>query len=105
MVTELNEQTFNAFVQQKGVVLVDCWAPWCGPCRRMGPIIDQIAEERKDISVGKLNTDENQRIAMTFGINAIPTLLFFVDGVQQESLVGLRPAEDVISYIDSLQKQ
>lgn len=92
MVTELNEQTFSTFVKQDGVVLVDCWAPWCGPCRRMGPIIDQIS-------------DENQAVARSFGISAIPTLLFFVNGVQQESLIGLRPKEDIISYIDGLKKQ
>ncbi|KUE74329.1 thioredoxin [Candidatus Methanomethylophilus sp. 1R26] len=105
MVTELNEQTFSTFVKQDGVVLVDCWAPWCGPCRRMGPIIDQLSEELPDVKVGKLNTDENQAVARTFGISAIPTLLFFVDGVQQESLIGLRPKEDIVSYIDGLKKQ
>ena len=103
MVTELNEAQFNDFVKQSGVVMVDCWAPWCGPCRRMGPIVDEIAADLAGkVAVAKLNTDENQRVAMEFGINAIPTLLFFKDGVQQESLVGLRPKEDVIAYINSL---
>ncbi|MBO4502871.1 MAG: thioredoxin [Candidatus Methanomethylophilus sp.] len=103
MVTELNEAQFNDFVKQSGVVMVDCWAPWCGPCRRMGPIVDEIAADLAGkVAVAKLNTDENQRVAMEFGINAIPTLLFFKDGVQKESLVGLRPKEDVIAYINSL---
>ena len=103
MVTELNEAQFNDFVKQSGVVMVDCWAPWCGPCRRMGPIVDEIAADLAGkVAVAKLNTDENQRVAMEFGINDIPTLLFFKDGVQKESLVGLRPKEDVIAYINSL---
>ena len=103
MVTELNEAQFNEFVKQSGVVMVDCWAPWCGPCRRMGPVVDEIgADLAGKVAVGKLNTDENQNVAMQFGINAIPTLLFFKDGVQQESLVGLRPKEDIIAYINSL---
>ena len=103
MVTELNEAQFNEFVKQSGVVMVDCWAPWCGPCRRMGPVVDEIgADLAGKVAVGKLNTDENQNVAMQFGINAIPTLLFFKDGVQKESLVGLRPKEDIISYINSL---
>ncbi len=103
MVTELNEAQFNEFVKQSGVVMVDCWAPWCGPCRRMGPVVDEIgADLAGKVAVGKLNTDENQNVAMQFGINAIPTLLFFKDGVQKESLVGLRPKEDIIAYINSL---
>ena len=103
MVTELNEAQFNDFVKQSGIVMVDCWAPWCGPCRRMGPVVDEIgADLAGKVAVGKLNTDENQGVAMNFGINAIPTLLFFKDGVQQESLVGLRPKEDIIAYINTL---
>ena len=103
MVTELNEAQFNEFVKQSGVVMVYCWAPWCGPCRRMGPVVDEIgADLAGKVAVGKLNTDENQNVAMQFGINAIPTLLFFKDGVQKESLVGLRPKEDIIAYINSL---
>lgn len=103
MVTELNEAQFNEFVKQSGIVMVDCWAPWCGPCRRMGPVVEELANDLAGkVAVAKLNTDENQGVAMNFGINAIPTLLFFKDGVQQESLVGLRPKEDIISYINSL---
>ncbi len=103
MVTELNESQFKDFVKQSGVVMVDCWAPWCGPCRRMGPIVDEIgADLAGKVAVGKLNTDENQNVAMEYGINAIPTLLFFKDGVQKESLVGLRPKEDIIAYINNL---
>ena len=103
MVTELNEAQFNEFVKQSGVVMVDCWAPWCGPCRRMGPIVEELASDLAGkVAVAKLNTDENQGVAMNFGINAIPTLLFFKDGVQQEPLVGLRPKEDIIAYINTL---
>ena len=103
MVTELNEAQFNEFVKQSGIGMVDCWAPWCGPCRRMGPIVEELANDLAGkVAVAKLNTDENQGVAMNFGINAIPTLLFFKDGVQQESLVGLRPKEDIIAYINTL---
>ena len=103
MVTELNEAQFNEFVKQSGIVMVYCWAPWCGPCRRMGPIVEELASDLAGkVAVAKLNTDENQGVAMNFGINAIPTLLFFKDGVQQESLVGLRPKEDIIAYINTL---
>ena len=103
MVTELNETTFKDFIGKSGIVIVDCWTPWCGPCRRMGPIIDELDKDiAGKVAVGKLNTDENQAIAMQYDINAIPTLLIFKDGVAQEPLVGLRPKEDIISYIDRL---
>ena len=102
-VTELSTSDFDAFVADNKVVVVDCWAPWCGPCRRMGPEVDKVAEIMAGkVAVGKLNTDENQEIAYRFGINAIPTLLIFIDGVQKESLVGLRPADDIVAYINGL---
>ncbi|AGI48499.1 thioredoxin [Thermoplasmatales archaeon BRNA1] len=100
-VTELNSATFKDFVKNNKVAMVDCWAPWCGPCRRMGPEVDKVAEALAGkVAVGKLNTDDNQDVAAEFGINAIPTLLIFKDGVQQDPLVGLRPADDVISYLE-----
>jgi len=100
MVTELNEKTFDAFIENNKVVLVDCWAPWCRPCRMLAPIIEELSEELKGkVAVGKLNTDENQGIAMRFGINAIPTLLVFKDKVMYEPLVGLRPKDDIKKYV------
>lgn len=100
MVTELTDSTFDNFIQSNKLVLVDCWAPWCGPCRRLGPIIEELAEELKGkVAVGKLNTDENQGISVRFGINAIPTMLVFKDGVQYESLVGLMPKESIRNYV------
>lgn len=103
MVTELNEQEFDEFVKKDGVVLVDCWAPWCGPCRRMGPIIEELSEELSGkVAVAKLNTDENQNVARKYDINAIPTLLFFKNGEQKEPLIGLRPKEEILAYIQKL---
>lgn len=102
-VTDLNESIFDQFIADNKIVMIDCWAPWCGPCRRMGPVVDEVSADLDGkVAVGKLNTDENQAIAMRFNISAIPTLLFFKDGVQVQSLVGLRPKEDIISYIESL---
>ncbi|MDO5862353.1 MAG: thioredoxin [Thermoplasmata archaeon] len=103
MVTELNESNFDSFVEANHIAIIDCWAPWCGPCRRMGPIIEEAAEELKGkVEFAKLNTDENQGIAVRFQINAIPTLLVFKDKVLVEALVGLRPKEDIVAYVEKL---
>ena len=103
MVTELNEANFDSFVESNKIAVIDCWAPWCGPCRRMGPIIEELAGELAGkVGVAKLNTDENQGIAIRFNINAIPTLLVFKDQVLVDSLVGLRPKEDIIEYVNRL---
>ena len=103
MVTELNESNFDSFVESNKIAIIDCWAPWCGPCRRMGPIVDELSGDLAGkAGVAKLNTDENQGIAIRFNINAIPTLLVFKDQVLVDSLVGLRPKEDIIEYVNRL---
>ena len=103
MVTELNESNFDSFVESNKIAVIDCWAPWCGPCRRMGPIIEELdGELAGKVGVAKLNTDENQGIAIRFNINAIPTLLVFKDQVLVDSLVGLRPKDDILQYINGL---
>ena len=100
MVTELNESTFDQFIESNKIAIIDCWAPWCGPCRRMGPIIEELAEDLKGkAGVAKLNTDENQAIAVRFNINAIPTILVFRNNVLVNTLVGLRPKEDLLSAL------
>jgi len=103
MVTELNENTFDQFIEDNAIAVIDCWAPWCGPCRRMGPIVEELAEDLAGkVGVAKLNTDENQAIAARFQINAIPTLLFFKDNVLVETSVGLRPKEDILQIVNGL---
>ena len=103
MVTELNESNFDSFVESNKIAIIDCWAPWCGPCRRMGPIVEELSNDLAGkAGVAKLNTDENQGIAIRFNINAIPTLLVFKDQVLVDSLVGLRPMEDIIEYVNRL---
>ncbi|MBE6518836.1 MAG: thioredoxin [Thermoplasmata archaeon] len=103
MVTELNETNFDKFVDDNKLAIIDCWAPWCGPCRRMGPIIEELAEELNGkVGVAKLNTDENQGIAVRFQINAIPTLLIFKDKVLVQELVGLRPKEAILEVVNGL---
>lgn len=103
MVAELDGNTFESFVKSNAIAVVDCWAPWCGPCRRMGPIVDEAAADLEGrAAVAKLNTDENGAIAEKYRIDAIPTLLFFKNGELAETLVGLRPKEDIIAIVDRL---
>lgn len=103
MVTELKSNNFDQFIKDNKIALVDCWAPWCGPCRRMGPIIEDLAKELEGkVGVAKLNTDDNHEISARFSINAIPTLLVFKNQVLVQTLVGLRPKEDILKQLSAL---
>jgi thioredoxin 1 len=87
--TEVKDSTFDDFVKANKIVIIDCWAPWCGPCRSLSPIIDELAKEFEGkITFGKLNTDENENIPMRFNISAIPTLLVFKNGEMVDRIVG-----------------
>src|SRR5574344_870416 len=82
-------------------VVVDVWAPWCGPCRKLGPVLDEIAEELKGkVKVVKLNADENVKTTKEYSIIGLPSLLIFKDGQAVERLVGLMPKSSIISNIE-----
>lgn len=104
LVKEFTEENFNTEVlRNQGIVLVDFWAEWCGPCRRLAPLVEELAEEYAEkITVGKLNVDGAQRIAGQYGILSIPTLAFFIKGQPVERLVGLHPKEIIKQKIDEL---
>ena len=80
-------------------VLLDFWASWCGPCRMVGPIIDQIAEERNDIKVGKVNVDEQQELAAQFRVSSIPTLVVMKDGQITNQALGARPKNQILELL------
>ncbi|MEK7189052.1 MAG: thioredoxin [Patescibacteria group bacterium] len=100
---ELTDQNFNQEVEQaKGVVLVDFWAAWCGPCKIQGPIIDALADQVKDAKITKLNVDENQASGSKYGVMSIPTIVIFKDGKPAETLVGLHQKEDIQKKLESV---
>ncbi len=100
-VQTITKENFEALVLQSDrTVLVDFWAPWCGPCRMVSPVVDEIAAERSDITVGKVNVDEQPELAMQFGVMNIPTLLVFKGGQVANKAVGARPKEELLKLLD-----
>ncbi len=96
----LNQNNFDTTVA-KGVTLVDFYANWCGPCRALMPIIEEIAEQRDDIKVGAVNVDDESELAQRFGITSIPTLLLVKDGEVVKRVQGARPKAALLDLIDS----
>ena len=100
-VQTITRENFDELVLQSDKpVLVDFWAPWCGPCRMVSPLVDEIAEERSDIVVGKVNVDEQPELSMRFGVMSIPTLLVFKGGELAQTAVGARPKEELLALLD-----
>ena len=98
---KLTKDNFQAEVlEAKGTVLVDFWASWCGPCKMIGPIIDQIADERSDVKICKVNVDEEQELAVQFKVMSIPTLLVFKDGELKTQSLGAKPKAAILSMLD-----
>lgn len=96
-IVELNAQNFDKEVLLSDKpVLVDFWAAWCGPCRMLAPTIDEIAAERSDVKVCKVNVDNEEELAVRFGIMSIPTLLAFRDGQPIDQLLGVQPKQAIL---------
>mgnify|MGYP004712716495 FL=1 len=99
VITITKENFPSEVVQSDKPVLLDFWATWCGPCRMVSPIVDQIADERSDIKVGKINVDEQPELAQQFRIISIPTLVVMKDGQIANKAVGAMPKEEILALL------
>ena len=99
-VIKINKNNFEEIKNSGKVVLLDFYADWCGPCRMVSPIVDEIANERQDIIVGKINVDEEEALAVEFGVYSIPTLVVMKDGKVLEQSAGAKPKAKILAMLD-----
>ena len=99
VITVTKDNFEEVVLKAKQKVLLDFWTPWCGPCRMVGPIVEEIAQEREDIVVGKVNVDEEVELAVSYRIASIPTLLVFQNGQVVKKSIGASPKKEILALL------
>ncbi len=100
-VTEVTDSNFQAeVIEAETATLVDFWAPWCGPCRVVGPVLEEIAEERDDLRIVKLNVDDNQQTAAQYQVLSIPTMILFRNGAEAKKIIGAFPKKKILEQLE-----
>ena len=100
-VITVTKDNFTAVTAENDLVLLDFWAVWCGPCKMIAPLLTQIAEEREDVVIGKVDVDSEMELAMQFGVASIPTLVVIKDGQPVNKAVGYMPKEKILALLDA----
>ena len=99
--TEVTDSNFQAeVIESETATLVDFWAPWCGPCRVVGPVLEEIAEERDDLRIVKLNVDDNQQTAAQYQVLSIPTMILFRNGAEAKKIIGAFPKKKILEQLE-----
>jgi thioredoxin 1 len=97
---KLDKNNFKETIDGDNYILVDFWAEWCGPCKMIAPVLEEISNERTDVAIAKLNVDDNQEIALTYGVQSIPTMILFKNGKVVDKLIGALPKEKINQFLN-----
>lgn len=92
---QLNSNNFSEFIKKNEIAIIDFWAPWCMPCKMIAPIFEKLEQQLSQLSLAKVNVDENTEIAQNFGVMTIPTLIIFKDGEEVDRIIGILPEEEL----------
>lgn len=99
---DLTAETFASQIEKEGILMIDFWAPWCGPCRQFGPVYSKVSEDYPDVTFGKVNTEEEQQLAVSAGISSIPTIMGFRDGIAVFRTAGALPEAALRDILDQI---